>query len=103
MATELDVNQVITISKVKRRTWRVECFTEEGTDYEFVAHREVGYYDQNGVLVKRERDRTVRRRVSQVLGEADAMAMLASVRAMADRWEEEDIAAEAAANNAEQG
>ena len=96
MANELEANQTITIAKVKRRTWRVECFTEDGTDYEFRAHREVIYYDQNGNVIKSERGRVVSRRLSQVMNEPDALAMLGAVRGMADRWEQEDLDAEAA-------
>jgi hypothetical protein len=90
MAIEQDVNITSTIVKIKDRTWRVECFTDYGTDYQFVAHRERVYLDANGTVVKREALPTVLRRVSQVATNAQAMTMLATVRDMADAWAEED-------------
>lgn len=96
MSNIKNVNQSLTISTVENRTWRVQCFTEKGSDYEFQALRESISYDAQGNEIKRERGRVVSRKVSQVLNEPDAMAMLAAVRVMADRWEEEDIQKEQA-------
>ena len=92
MSIEQDVEITTTIVKVKDRTWRLECFTEYGTDYRLVAHRERVYVTANGEVVKREELPQIVRTVSQVMGEQDAMAMLASIRDKVDIWAGEDAA-----------
>lgn len=90
MALEQDVNLTTTIVKVKDRTWRLQCFTDYGSDYTFQALRERVYLDADGNVVKREPLPDVTRRVSQVMTNPAAMAMLAAVRDMADVWAAED-------------
>jgi hypothetical protein len=92
MAREQDVSITTSIVKVKDRTWRLQCFTDLGTDYTFQALRERVYLDAQGNVVKREALPDVTRRVSQVMDDPAAMAMLAAVRDMADKWSEEDEA-----------
>lgn len=90
MAIEQDVSLTTTIVKVKDRTWRVQCFTDFGSDYTFQALRERVYLDQDGNVVKREPLFDVIRKVSSVAADAKAMAMLAAVRDMIDVWALED-------------
>lgn len=90
MAREQDVNITNTVVKIKDRTWRLQCFTDLGTDYTFQALRERVYLDADGNVVKREPLPDVTRRVSQVMSDPAAMSMLAAVRDMADKWAEED-------------
>lgn len=90
MAIELG-SETLTLTK-KARTWRVECETVFGSDYTLTAHREIVSLDQNGKVVARDITRPVIRRVSQVMGEADAMQMLGLMKALVDRWAAEDEA-----------
>lgn len=75
----------------EERTWRVECFCEDGTDYQMVIHRERLSKDASGNVIQRDRSLpSVSRTVSQVLGEPDALQMLGLIKAKADGWAEED-------------
>lgn len=94
MAIDLG-SQTLSVTK-QERTWRVECFCEDGTDYELVAHREVVTTDPNGVVISRERDKEVHRRVSQVVSQPDALQLLQLMKDLCDRWAQEDAAAQAA-------
>lgn len=97
MAIEQSVNEVITISSIKERTWRVQCFCEYGTDYVFEALRERVYLAPDGSIVKVDRNvPKVVRSVSQVASNPDALTMLGTVKNMADLWAEEDKQAQEA-------
>lgn len=98
MAIDLG-SQTLSVAK-QERTWRIECFCEDGADYELVAHREVITTDPNGVVISRERDKEVHRRVSQVAAQADAMQFLQLAKDLCDRWAQEDAAAIAASTPA---
>lgn len=93
MSLDLPIPDPIVIVAVKDRTTRVECFTDYGTDYRLVAHRQRVYLDAEGTVVKSEERPAVERRVSEVYTEEDAMQMLGSLRGMVDKWAEEDRAA----------
>lgn len=90
MSTPLG-SETITVTK-QERTWRVECFCEDGADYTMVAHREILSLAADGSVVASERGKTVRRSVSQVSTETDSMQMLGLVKAICDRWAAEDAA-----------
>lgn len=85
-----NVSETLQITTVARRTWRVECFTDFGSDYELRAHRERVYLDAGGNVVKREPLPTVTRKVSQVSTDLNAMLMLKAVKDMCDAWAVED-------------
>lgn len=90
MAIEQNVTITTTIVKVKDRTWRIQCFTDLGSDYVFQALRERVYLDAAGNVVRREPLPDVVRKVSSVSTSARAMAMLAEIRDMTDIWAQED-------------
>lgn len=91
MSTPLGTT-TLTVTK-EERTWRVECFCENGTDYTMVAHREILSHAADGSVVSSERGKMVTRSVSQVAKETDSMQMLGLVKAVCDRWAAEDAAA----------
>lgn len=80
---------------VEERTWRITCFCENGTDYTLEAHREKVLVDANGAtLATLDRNLpVVRRAVSQVMGQPDALQFLQLAKALCDRWAAEDAAA----------
>jgi len=47
--------KTITIAREQDRTWRVELFTELGTDYQIVIWRERVSYDENSNVIRTER------------------------------------------------
>lgn len=83
---------------VEERTWRITCFCENGTDYTLEAHREKVLVDANGAtLATLDRNLpVVRRAVSDVMSQPDAMQFLQLAKALCDRWASEDAAAQAA-------
>lgn len=80
---------------VEERTWRITCFCENGTDYALEAHREKVLVDASGAtLATLEREtRIVRRRVSDVATDKDAMQFLGLAKTLVDKWAAEDAAA----------
>lgn len=79
---------------VEERTWRITCFCENGTDYALEAHREKVLVDADGKTVATlEREtRIVRRRLSEVAGDEEAMRFLGLAKTLVDRWAAEDAA-----------
>lgn len=77
---------------VEERTWRISCFCENGTDYSLEAHREKVLVDSDGTtLATLEREtRIVRRRVSEVLADPDAMQFLDLAKSLVDKWAAQD-------------
>lgn len=72
------------------RIWRVECYSENKTDYRIVFHREVVLLDQDGNTVATlSRGKEVVRLLSQVLGDPDALQMLNLIKAKGDQWAQE--------------
>lgn len=96
MAKEQDVNITENIVKIKDRTWRIQCFTDLGSDYTFEALRERLYLDVDGEIVRKELVPSVIRVFSQVKEDPEAIAMLAAIREKTDKWAEEDEAIRAA-------
>lgn len=80
---------------VEERTWRITCFCENGTDYSLEAHRERVLVDANGAtLATLDRDLpTVKRFVSQVINDRDALDFLQLAKNLCDKWAAEDAAA----------
>ena len=103
MAIDLG-SQTLTTTR-QERTWRIECFCDDGTDYKLVAHREILTKDQDGNIISMERFQpSVVRTVSQIQNEADALQFLGLGKTLCDRWAQEDAqaaAAEAAAQAAD--
>jgi hypothetical protein len=78
----------------EERTWHVDCFCEDGTDYRLIGHRELLSKDANGNIISRDRDiPSVVRVVSQVLTEINALQMLGLIKDTIDTWAGEDEAA----------
>lgn len=100
MATN-QTTETLTLT-TEERTWRVECFCEDGTDYQMVIHREKLSKDASGNVIQRDRSLpTVTRTVSQVMGDKDALQMLGLIKAKSDGWAQEDAEKAAAAAVAE--
>ena len=93
-------SQTFTATK-QERTWRIECFCDNGTDYQLVAHREILTLDQNGNVIGMERLGNVSRRVSQIQAEPDALQFLGLAKTLCDRWAQEDATAAATAQAAD--
>lgn len=81
---------------VEERTWRITCFCENGTDYALEAHREKVLVDATTGATLATLDRQtkiVRRRLSEVTGDQDAMQFLGLAKVLVDKWAAEDAAA----------
>ena len=91
MAIDLG-SQALSVTQ-QERTWRIECFCEDGTDYTLVAHRETIATDSNGVPVFSVRGKTVTRSLSQVINQPDALQFLGLAKSLCDAWAAEDAAA----------
>lgn len=77
---------------VEERTWRITCFCENGTDYSLEAHREKVLVDANGAtLATLDRNLpVVRRAVSEVASQPEALQFLQLAKMLCDRWATED-------------
>lgn len=95
MAIELGQPTTLIVTQ-EERTWRIECFCDDGTDYRLVAHREILGKDQNQQTVSRDEAPAVTRTLSQVVSDPDALQFLGLAKALCDKWAQEDAAASAA-------
>lgn len=84
MAVEIGQKTITVIQE--ERTWRIECFCEDGTDYTLRAHREVLTKDQDGNLISQERGKSVSRQVSQITDDPDALQFLQLAKLLCDKW-----------------
>lgn len=90
MAIDLP-QQTLTIAP-KRRTWRVELFTELGTDYQIRVWRETVWLDsESGEVIKTRKDPDpITRNFSGLQDNPTALQVAANIVALADQWDEEE-------------
>jgi len=102
---EQDITLVGT--KQKNRTWRVGIESTFNSVFDMVFHREHVIYTENPVeLIKQDRNRTVRRRLPDIVDDTvtlpdgttlSAMQVAIAIEMFSDKYTLEDIAAEEAA------
>lgn len=85
----------LTLTK-EERTWRVECFAEEGTDYSIIFHRETLWKRTDGTIAQRDRRiPLVLRSKSMLQTSGDTgISLLEALRDLGDKWAAEDAAKE---------
>lgn len=90
---------------VKERTWRVEIFTDFGTDPIIRAHREKVWLRDDGSCFQREVLPVVERRLSEVAKQdfdgMTGLQLAERIAAISDTLRQEDLAAAAAESKAQ--
>lgn len=86
MSRDLEFTPVPAPVKKVERTVRLEILCAYGTDYVIRAQREIAYLAADGSLVSSEPSLTVERRLSEIQGDAAALALVSGVSAKLDEW-----------------